>query len=132
MSPSKGKESRKPPEGWDNYVSTFLENPDTCVYCGFQATSYEAWCQLVVDHFIPQSAGGEDNSANYVVSCYRCNQWKGDFDPGEGGYTHLPPGKKQREALIKNAKARIRKNERDQRRREFYQFIMRKTKGGKT
>ena len=131
MSQSNGKSSRKPPEGWDKYVRTFLKNPDTCVYCGFRARSYKAWCQLVIDHFIPKKARGQDNSRNYVVSCYRCNQWKGQHDPGGGRYTCLPVGKKQRQALIEKAKAHIEESEKNQGRYDFYQFIIQKSKGGK-
>ena len=133
MSQSKVKDSQRPPEGWDKEEQrAFVENPCTCVYCGFRATSYRAWCQLVLDHFIPKRVGGEDRSRNYVVSCYRCNQWKGRYDPGDGQYTYLPRGKKQREVLIEKAKAHIRASEERQGRPELYQVIMRRTKEAKT
>jgi 5-methylcytosine-specific restriction endonuclease McrA len=119
------RNKNKPPEDWDiRFVRAFSKNPRTCVYCGFRATSYEGWCQLVIDHFIPRAAGGEDSARNYVVSCYRCNQWKGHYDPGDKRYTYLPPGKKQREELIKMAKAHIQESAKKQGRRELYEFIM--------
>jgi 5-methylcytosine-specific restriction endonuclease McrA len=127
MPQSKVKDSRKPPEGWERYESTFVNNPRTCVYCGFRALWYRAWCQLVIDHFIPKKAGGEDSSRNYVVSCYRCNQWKGQYDPGKRRYTYLPPDEERRGALIEAARAHIRESEMKQGRREFYRFIMQKT-----
>jgi 5-methylcytosine-specific restriction endonuclease McrA len=133
MSQSKVKDSQKCPEGWDKEEErAFVKNPDTCVYCGFRAKSYRAWCQLVLDHFIPKAVGGVDSSRNYVVCCYRCNQWKGRFDPGDGRYTYLPRGKKQRKVLIKKAKAHIKASEKEQRRHKFYKFIMRRTKETKT
>jgi len=129
MSQTAVEDSRKPPEGWDkNFVRAFVKKPTTCVYCGFRATSYRGWCQLVIDHFIPKAAGGEDSARNYVVSCYRCNQWKGHYDPGDKRYTYLPPGKKEREELIEKAKAHIRKSEKEQGRLELYKFIMQKAR----
>jgi 5-methylcytosine-specific restriction endonuclease McrA len=127
------KDSQKSLDGWDEEtVQAFVENPCTCVYCGFRATSYRAWCQLVLDHFIPKRVRGKHTSKNYVVSCYRCNQWKGRYDPGGGRYTYLPRGKKQREMLIEKAKAHIRASEERQGRHELYESIMRKTKEAKT
>jgi len=117
----------KPPEDWDReFIRAFRKNPNTCFYCGFRATSYRAWCQLVIDHFIPRAAGGEDSVRNYVVCCYRCNQWKGRYDPGGKRFTHLPPGKKEREELIEKAREHIRKSEEKQHRHEVYDFIMQK------
>jgi 5-methylcytosine-specific restriction endonuclease McrA len=132
MSRYKVKDSQKSLDGWDEeIVQAFVENPCTCVYCGFRAPLYPAWRQLVLDHFIPKRVGGEDSSRNYVVSCYRCNQWKGRFDPGDGRYTYLPRGKKQSELLIKKAKAHIDASEKSQGRPKLYRFIMRRTKEGK-
>ena len=88
--------------------------------------------QLVVDHFIPDAAGGETSPKNYVVSCYRCNQFKAGYDPSEGRHTFLPPEGRERAALIKKARAEIEKRENDQGRPGFYRFIMQKTKGRKT
>jgi len=57
MSQTGAKDSWKPSEGWDKeLVRPFAKNPGTCVYCGFPATTYQAWCQLVIDHFIPRAA----------------------------------------------------------------------------
>jgi len=124
MSQPKGDDSRDPHEWFEEYVSAFVRDRCTCVYCGFQATTYSAWRQLVVDHFIPDAAGGETSARNYVVSCYRCNQFKGGYDPSEGRYTFLPPEEKERTALVKKARAEIEKREKDQGRPGFYRFIM--------
>ena len=133
MSQYKVRDSQKSPDGWDKEVErAFVENPRTCVYCGFRATSYRSWCQLVLDHFIPKRVGGEGSSRNYVVSCYRCNQWKGRYDPGGRRYTYLPRGKKQREELIEKAKAYIEASKEKQGRLELYKFIERRTKEAKT
>ena len=133
MSQYKVKDSKKSLDGWDKeMVRPFVENPCTCVYCGFRATSYRAWCQLVLDHFIPKRVGGEHSSRNYLVSCYRCNQWKGRYDPGGGRYTYLPRGKKQREALIKGAIDHIEESKERQARRELYNFIKPRIKEAKT
>ncbi len=129
MSRTGVKDSPKPPEDWEKeLVGAFVKNPSTCVYCGFRATPYPVWRQLVIDHFIPKVAGGEDSARNYVVSCYRCNQLKGRYDPGEKRYSYLPPGKKQREELIEKARAHIEKMEKAQGRLELYNFIMEKAR----
>jgi len=128
MSGPKVKDPGEAPEGWEGYVSAFVEGQCKCVYCGFRGTRYSTWRQLVVDHFIPAAAGGEDSARNYVVCCYRCNNFKGSYDPGGRRYTHLPAEKKERTALIKKTRVEIRKRERKQRRHDFYLAIERKIK----
>ena len=32
---------------------------------------------LVIDHILPQAAGGSDGRENLAASCYRCNEFKG-------------------------------------------------------
>jgi len=32
---------------------------------------------MVIDHVIPQSAGGTTSLANLALACYRCNEFKG-------------------------------------------------------
>jgi hypothetical protein len=132
MSKSTAKESSEPPEGWEKFVKVFVRDRCKCVYCGLQGTTYSAWRQLVVDHFIPKAADGEDGDKNYVVSCYRCNQFKGGYDPGGGCYTCLPTGEEERSALIEKAKAKIKEQEINQGRRAFYQYVMHEVNGLKT
>ena len=44
-----------------------------CVYCGFKGDSFEKWLQLSIDHLIPKSQGGSDDSENLVTVCNHCN-----------------------------------------------------------
>jgi len=41
-----------------------------CAYCGSEEN-------LTIDHVIPQSRGGLDNTKNVVCCCHSCNQNKG-------------------------------------------------------
>jgi hypothetical protein len=50
-----------------------------CGYCG--VTETEAGGQLEIDHFRPQSHGGEDVPDNLVYACSTCNRFKGDYWP---------------------------------------------------
>ena len=50
-----------------------------CGYCGISET--DAGGELTIDHFHPQSRGGDDSDDNLVYACYRCNQYKGAFVP---------------------------------------------------
>jgi len=47
-----------------------------CGYCG--VTEAESGGQLEMDHFRPQSHGGEDELNNLVYCCPTCNRLKGD------------------------------------------------------
>ena len=50
-----------------------------CFHCGSLTLLTRVRCdrQATRDHLIPRSKGGGDG-ANLVLSCYRCNQDKGD------------------------------------------------------
>jgi len=50
-----------------------------CEYCG--VTETDTGGQLTVDHFHPQSKGGDDNLDNLLYCCVRCNQYKLDYWP---------------------------------------------------
>ena len=41
-----------------------------CAYCGSEEN-------LTIDHIVPQSKGGMDNTKNVVCCCHSCNQSKG-------------------------------------------------------
>jgi len=41
-----------------------------CAYCGSEEN-------LTIDHIVPQSKGGLDNTKNVVCCCHSCNQSKG-------------------------------------------------------
>jgi len=45
----------------------------TCVYCGFDGRSFDAWMQLSIDHIRPRSCGGTDEPCNRVAACGSCN-----------------------------------------------------------
>lgn len=47
----------------------------TCVYCGFDGSSFDSWMQLTLDHIFPQHQDDEvDHSPkNLVACCTSCN-----------------------------------------------------------
>jgi len=50
-----------------------------CGYCG--VTETESGGQLEIDHFCPQSHGGQDTLDNLTYACPACNRFKGDYWP---------------------------------------------------
>jgi hypothetical protein len=48
-----------------------------CGYCG--TTEVDAGGELTVDHFQPESTGGEDSPQNWVYACIVCNDFKGNY-----------------------------------------------------
>ena len=50
-----------------------------CEFCG--VTETDSGGELTVDHFCPQSKGGDDEPDNLVYCCIRCNQYKQDYWP---------------------------------------------------
>jgi hypothetical protein len=54
-----------------------------CEYCGI--TENDIGGQLTVDHFHPQSKGGDDHSDNLIYCCHRCNSYKSDYFPEKEG-----------------------------------------------
>lgn len=65
-----------------------------CEYCH----TLESWqyVPFTMDHVVPLSRGGTDESDNLALSCFHCNRKKGDrmraVDPisGEEGYLYNP------------------------------------------
>ena len=57
-----------------------------CEYC--RTSRLVIGIPLVMDHIIPQSAGGDDERENLAAACYRCNEFKGTkthaIDSGTG------------------------------------------------
>jgi len=57
-----------------------------CSYC---RSPESVGVPMVIDHVIPQSAGGATDINNLVLCCYRCNEFKGARlnapDPRSGG-----------------------------------------------
>lgn len=52
----------------------FAEADHRCEYC--RTSRRLIGMPLVVDHIIPQSAGGGDERENLAAACYRCNEFK--------------------------------------------------------
>ena len=50
-----------------------------CEYCGVSET--DSGGLLTVDHYQPRSHDGTDELENLVYSCFRCNNYKGDYWP---------------------------------------------------
>lgn len=51
----------------------------SCGYC--RVTETESGGQLEIEHFCPQSHGGQDTLENLVYACVACNRFKGDYWP---------------------------------------------------
>jgi 5-methylcytosine-specific restriction endonuclease McrA len=52
----------------------FAQANHRCEYC--RTSRRLIGMPLVVDHIIPQSAGGSDEPDNLAAACYRCNEFK--------------------------------------------------------
>jgi len=55
-----------------------------CVYCGTKKEPFQ------LDHIIPQSKGGLDNTNNLVCACKTCNLKKSDKSLKDLGWKHPP------------------------------------------
>ena len=63
-------------EKWPDW-NVYIRDSMTYVYCGLNGrVDFQLWQQLVIDHLIPRTQGGEDVESNKVVSCHRCNTLK--------------------------------------------------------
>ena len=51
-----------------------LRDNSTCQYCGKKLSAN----QITIDHITPKHRGGRTNYTNCVVSCYNCNNKKGN------------------------------------------------------
>lgn len=51
-----------------------LERDATCTYCSVRLDKKTA----TIDHIIPKSRGGGEDSVNLTLACFDCNQKKGD------------------------------------------------------
>ena len=52
-----------------------------CEFCGVQES--DAAGELTIDHYRPQSEGGEDVLHNLLYCCFRCNLYKADDWPSD-------------------------------------------------
>jgi len=64
-----------------NRKNVWLRDKGHCQYCGNKVSLSD----FTFDHVIPQSRGGKTRWENIVVSCYGCNQRKGNRTPREAG-----------------------------------------------
>jgi hypothetical protein len=46
----------------------------TCIYCGFDGRTFDAWMQLSIDHVRPRSSNGGNEKDNLAVACGSCNR----------------------------------------------------------
>lgn len=77
-----------------------------CEYCGVCET--DAGATLTVDHFQPVSRGGNDEPANLVYACPRCNDHKGAWwSPGSSRSLWNPRQGPASEHLLKLADGRL-------------------------
>ena len=56
-------------------AKVLIKNPPNCPYC--ETIIY--WRELSIDHIIPKSKGGANDSSNLVWTCRTCNISKGDL-----------------------------------------------------
>lgn len=67
-----------PPTSW--YRKIYHNDNYRCVYCGKNMLKeLDLWLSLEVDHIIPQSKGGNNDSNNLVTSCNVCNKYKSNY-----------------------------------------------------
>lgn len=65
------REVKRPTSSFNRY-SILERDKFTCQYCGRKAPDVA----LEVDHIIPVSKGGLDESSNLITSCFECNNQK--------------------------------------------------------
>ena len=65
-------------KGWpEKTVEVFIRDALRCRYCGLEGyLNYDKYCQLTLDHIIPEALGGTDDEDNLVVACSQCNHLK--------------------------------------------------------
>jgi hypothetical protein len=69
-------------EDWSAWVPVSDRDQLKCVYCGLDGKEdLSRFRQLVLDHLVPKSRGGEYTTDNLVTSCGPCNKAKGIYDP---------------------------------------------------
>ena len=80
---------------------------NTCVHCNGEVIEYDGNDGVLPDnaatrdHHIPLSKGGSNGKENIVLSCYKCNNKKGDLNPAS----------KERKTLITKWKQTTKHNE---------------------
>ena len=57
--------------------------------CAICHKEFKSNSEITLDHWIPKSAGGTDDTSNLRLAHKKCNSWKGDRIPNEDGT--IPP-----------------------------------------
>ena len=85
-----------------------------CSYCGRNTIlpsdlkdSDDKLLMATVDHIVPLSKGGKSNGSNYVMSCDRCNNLKGDTDEETFRYALKEKGKFLNDVIQKRSRFNI-------------------------
>jgi len=64
-------------------LKILLKTNGKCYYCGVKLYLKKKSHRpvITIDHYIPLSKGGFDDTANKVPACKKCNNAKGDLMP---------------------------------------------------
>ena len=80
-----GKNTKKAYEAHKRHTIIFYrpilseQQNHRCCYCGIRTTEEcNKSNSSSIEHIIPSSMGGENHPDNYVISCHRCNQFRGN------------------------------------------------------
>ncbi len=70
----------------DRRLAIYIRDRFTCCYCGRDLRHAEPR-EVTLDHLVPRSAGGNNETNNLVLACLSCNSSRGDrpwidFAPG--------------------------------------------------
>lgn len=60
-------------------LAIYIRDEFTCVHCGKDLRKDVGTYLVQLDHVIPHSAGGSDESHNLITSCYECNNSRSDM-----------------------------------------------------
>lgn len=65
-------------------LAIYLRDGMCCAYCG---SVIEDGITLTLDHLTPRSQGGNNDEANLITCCHKCNSTRGDRELSEFVYT---------------------------------------------
>jgi 5-methylcytosine-specific restriction endonuclease McrA len=68
------------------FAQAFRESKFRCTYCCKDLLhDYDTFHTSQEDHLIPSSEGGKNEQSNIVMSCYVCNNLRGNYMPKDIG-----------------------------------------------